>query len=194
MTALHSQPYKDAIDRVVQRRLELGWSQEELARRLPRYQKVAADPNQPADESGPEGSGQLQSFVSKFEQRQRRLDVIEFQHLCHVLGLRLCDVLPEHEWTGEAPPSRVPLARESLIEERTLAPRRARPGRAPGEVPLPERAPAAPEWRPGPPLGGAERSVEAPGHDEPLAADAPEPGPPPKPKPEPRRKPGRGRR
>ncbi len=149
MTALHSQPYKDAIDRLIARRHELGWSQEELARRLPRYERPASAAD---EEPAPEGGvGQLQSFVSKFEQRQRRLDVIEFMHVCHVLGLRVSEVLGEHAWDGAAPPSVVPLAREPLIEERALGPRRVRPARPPGETPA---------ARPLPPLGGASISRE----------------------------------
>ncbi len=33
--------------------------------------------------------GQPQSFVSKYEAGERRLDVIELRKLCHVLGLAL---------------------------------------------------------------------------------------------------------
>ncbi len=170
MTALHSQPYKDVIERVIARRLELGWSQEELARRLPRYAKPSGEA--PArDEGGAEATGQLQSFVSKFEQRQRRLDVIEFMHLCHALGLRLCEVLAEHDWAGEPPPTLVPLARESLLEERPLALRRARPGRGSGETP----SLARPQPWPAPaPMHGASRTD--PARDADIAADAPESG------------------
>jgi transcriptional regulator with XRE-family HTH domain len=172
MTALHSQPYKDVIERVIARRLELGWSQEELARRLPRYEKPSGD-GPPRDETSPEASGQLQSFVSKFEQRQRRLDVIEFMHLCHALGLRLCDVLGEHgdnAWSGEPPPTLVPLARETLLEERPLALRRARVAKSGGPRSVEEGS----SWRPAPPLGGASHASET---SEivaaPLAAEAP---------------------
>ncbi len=162
MTALHSQPYKDVIARVIARRLELGWSQEELARRLPRYEKPRGAASG-ADDPPSEASGQLQSFVSKFEQRQRRLDVIELMHVCHALGLRLCEVLGEHAWTGEPPPPIVPLARETLLEERPLALRRARMG----------RVVASSGWSPGPPAGGASHTSEMPIEPVPLAADEP---------------------
>ncbi len=171
MTALHSQPYKDVIERVIARRLELGWSQEELARRLPRYAKPSGE--LPArDEGGTEAAGQLQSFVSKFEQRQRRLDVIEFMHICHALGMRLCEVLAEHDWVGEPPPALVPLARESLLEERPLALRRVRPARSAPEQPGVVRPLA---WPAPPALGGASRSDEARAAS--LAADSPQPAP-----------------
>lgn len=194
MTALHSQPYKDAIDRVIKRRLELGWSQEELARRLPRYEKPSASGEPEAEQS----SGQLQSFVSKFEQRQRRLDVTEFEHVCHALGLSVAEAINEQEWNGEPPPPVIPLAREPHIQERRLGQRRVKPGRKPRTSPASEppaaeaavpgpRSPEPAEWGAEPPLGGAGHSVEASGEEPKRAADSPER--PPKPKPNPRRKP-----
>jgi transcriptional regulator with XRE-family HTH domain len=171
MTALHSQPYKDAIDRVVRRRLALGWSQEELARRLPRYERAAAAGAEPASGGGP--GGQLQSFVSKFEQCQRRLDVIEFEHVCHVLGLRVADALDEAAWNGAPPPPVVPLARKESAEERRRQHRRVKPGRKPGKPVRPAKTGSAPgrAWPPRTPYGGAGSSVEDPEREMPEAAD-----------------------
>lgn len=175
MTALHSQPYKNAIERVVQRRLDLGWSQEELARRLPRYERSPEGQEEPGTD---DGGGQLQSFVSKFEQCQRRLDVIEFEHVCHVLGLRVADALDEGNWDGEAPPAVVPRARQQSAEERKRAGRRVKPGRKPATPATSKKAPAPGQPWPRTTHGGAGHSVEDPALELPKAADAP-PDPPP---------------
>lgn len=184
MTALHSQPYKDAIERVIRRRIELGWSQEELARRLPRYEKPT-DPDQPSAAPEKQG-GQPQSYVSKFEQRERRLDVTEFEHVCHALGMRVADAIEEHKWNGEPPPRVVPLAQDPHLSEHKLGQRRIKPGRKPhaatvdgATVAEPVQAePAAAQpasWPQELPMGGASQSVEAPGHEQPRAADSPTP-------------------
>jgi transcriptional regulator with XRE-family HTH domain len=39
--------------------------------------------------------GQYQSFVSKYESGERRLDVFELRRVCNALGLSLTDVLKE---------------------------------------------------------------------------------------------------
>lgn len=184
MTALHSQPYKDAIDRVVKRRVDLGWSQEELARRLPRYERSPGQRDEPVSADDP--GGQLQSFVSKFEQCQRRLDVIEFEHVCHVLGLRVADALDEASWNGEPPPALVPLAREESPEQRRHG-RRVKSGRKPRGATIADAS--ARPWPARGPHGGAGRSAEDPAHELPEAAEGHAPA-----RPAPRSKRGRPRR
>ncbi len=37
--------------------------------------------------------GQTQSFVSKCERGERRIDVVELRHFCHALGISLADFI-----------------------------------------------------------------------------------------------------
>jgi transcriptional regulator with XRE-family HTH domain len=60
---------------MTQARVRLGLSQRELARLLKKPQ----------------------SFVSKYERGERRLDVVEFMELCKVLKLDACQVLRKIE-------------------------------------------------------------------------------------------------
>jgi transcriptional regulator with XRE-family HTH domain len=62
---LSSDSYVTLVDALAAVRRELAVSQEELARRL----------------------GKTQSFVSKIERRQRRIDVVEFIAVAEALGL-----------------------------------------------------------------------------------------------------------
>lgn len=41
--------------------------------------------------------GKPQSFVSRYESGERRLDVLELRHICKVLGLSLADFIKELE-------------------------------------------------------------------------------------------------
>lgn len=59
-------PYIEIIDRIVARRKELGMTQTDLALAY----------------------GEDQSFMSRIERRQRRIDVWEFVRLCRVLDLK----------------------------------------------------------------------------------------------------------
>jgi transcriptional regulator with XRE-family HTH domain len=63
--SLHSPLYQDLRQLLVQARAAAGLTQVELASRLERPQ----------------------SFVSKFETAERRLDVIEFIEVCRALGV-----------------------------------------------------------------------------------------------------------
>lgn len=56
-------------------RREAGINQEDLARRL----------------------GATQSFVSKYESGERRLDLLELRHICTAIGVPLTDVLQRFE-------------------------------------------------------------------------------------------------
>lgn len=65
------EPYVAIIDRLVARRRELAMTQSDLARLY----------------------GEDQSFISRIERRQRRLDVYEFVMFCRHLDLDPCVVL-----------------------------------------------------------------------------------------------------
>lgn len=65
MRSLHTKPYQAFIAVMVLARQEADMSQHELARRI----------------------GKPQSFVSKYERRERRLDVAEFIKVARALGL-----------------------------------------------------------------------------------------------------------
>jgi transcriptional regulator with XRE-family HTH domain len=41
--------------------------------------------------------GKIQSFVSKYERRERRLDVVEFVAIARAVGIDPCDVVREIE-------------------------------------------------------------------------------------------------
>ena len=65
MRSLHTKPYQAFVAVMVLARQEADMSQHELARRI----------------------GKPQSFVSKYERRERRLDVAEFIKVARALGL-----------------------------------------------------------------------------------------------------------
>ena len=69
--ARHSVEYDRFRDAMIAARRGSGLSQEALAVRL----------------------GKPQSFVSKYERGERRLDVVEFLHLCDSLGVDAVSVL-----------------------------------------------------------------------------------------------------
>lgn len=60
-------------------RLDAGLRQADLARKL----------------------GESQSFVSRYESGERRLDVLELRHICQVLGVSLADFIKELEGDSE---------------------------------------------------------------------------------------------
>ena len=70
------EPYIEIVDRLIARRRELKMTQTELA----------------------EAYGENQSFISRIERRQRRIDVYEFVRFCRVLrldpGAVLADIDP----------------------------------------------------------------------------------------------------
>ncbi|MBE0613803.1 MAG: helix-turn-helix transcriptional regulator [Burkholderiales bacterium] len=65
MKSTYTRQYQDFLVRIKAARKDAGMTQEELARRLKRPQ----------------------SFVSKYESGERRLDVIEFMHIADALGV-----------------------------------------------------------------------------------------------------------
>ena len=75
MKSVFTDEYKVFLRRLVSARREAELTQQELASRL----------NRP------------QSFVSKYERRERRLDVLEFVIVCHVLKVDACSIIREVE-------------------------------------------------------------------------------------------------
>lgn len=75
LKSIHSDQYAVLLDIVTTARNEMGLSQRELAKLLHKPQ----------------------SYVSKYERGERRLDIIEFLDLCKVLKLDSCVVLRKLE-------------------------------------------------------------------------------------------------
>ena len=75
MKSTHSELYGRFLSAITDARLQLGLSQRELAGLLKKPQ----------------------SYVSKYERGERRLDVVEFLDLCKVLKLDACAVLRKVE-------------------------------------------------------------------------------------------------
>jgi transcriptional regulator with XRE-family HTH domain len=71
-------PYIEIIDRLIARRHELGMTQTDLALAY----------------------GEDQSFISRVERRQRRIDVYEFVRMCRALRLDPTVVLQDIEPEG----------------------------------------------------------------------------------------------
>jgi len=69
-------PEQEALQRVLrQLRLGAGLRQEDLAQRL----------------------GEPQSFVSKYESGERRLDLVELRYICRAVGTTLTDLVDRFE-------------------------------------------------------------------------------------------------
>ena len=75
LKSVFTDEYEAFLRRLVSARIEAGLTQQELANRI----------NRP------------QSFVSKYERRERRLDVLEFISVCHVLNADTCSIIREIE-------------------------------------------------------------------------------------------------
>lgn len=76
-----ARPYIGLIEQLVRRRRELGMTQEQLGATF----------------------GEDQSFISRVERCQRRIDVYEFIRLCRVLGLEPSVILEAVEEKAPAP-------------------------------------------------------------------------------------------
>ena len=75
MKSVFTDEYEAFVQRLALARRQAGLTQQDLANRLNRHQ----------------------SFVSKFERCERRLDVLEFVTICRVLNLDACRVIREVE-------------------------------------------------------------------------------------------------
>ncbi len=73
MKTIHDQNYLELIANLRRLRSTLSVSQSELSIKL----------------------GKSQSYISKIECGDRRIDVIELLNICTILGSKLSDVLPE---------------------------------------------------------------------------------------------------
>lgn len=71
MKSLYSEKYRFFLSLLIEGRKHAGITQDALARRL----------------------GRPQSFVSKFENGERRLDAVEFLVICKQLGIDPCALL-----------------------------------------------------------------------------------------------------
>ena len=80
MKSTRSQPYVRLLELLVERRNAAGLTQSQVADRL----------------------GRPQSFISKFERGERRLDVIEFLEVCRQLETDPYQLLRDLERGGES--------------------------------------------------------------------------------------------
>ena len=72
MKSIYDQRYIEVVALVRKARERSGLTQREIAQRL----------------------GRPQSYLSKVETCERRVDLIELMQLCRVMGVRLADVVP----------------------------------------------------------------------------------------------------
>lgn len=79
---LHEERYRRMIERLVEVRRRLGLSQATVA------QQLVLDPQRPTKRP-------TQSFVSKCENRERRLDPVELAEFARIYGIRVADLLGE---------------------------------------------------------------------------------------------------
>lgn len=75
MKSVFTKEYEQLLSQLVEARKRQGLTQDDLAAKL----------------------GRLQTFVSKYERGERRLDVIEFIHVAHALGLKVAPLIADIE-------------------------------------------------------------------------------------------------
>lgn len=73
MKSIYSQSYRMLLSRITQARKDAGITQAELAEQL----------------------GRPQSFISKIESGERRIDVVEFLQVAHLVGFDPCALLQD---------------------------------------------------------------------------------------------------
>lgn len=73
MKSIHSHSYRTLLDRIIKSRKDAGITQAELANKL----------------------GRPQSFVSKIESGERRMDVVEYLHIAKHVGFEACALMQE---------------------------------------------------------------------------------------------------
>ena len=88
MKSIFTDEYEVFLQRLVAARREAGLTQQDLATRI----------NRP------------QSFVSKYERGERRLDVLEFVMMCHAVSVDPCSIIREVEsrLLGQSHPGELP--------------------------------------------------------------------------------------
>lgn len=73
MKSIYSQSYRALLARITQARKEAGITQADLAKQL----------------------GRPQSFISKIESGERRIDVVEFLQVAHLIGFDPCALIQD---------------------------------------------------------------------------------------------------
>jgi len=76
MKTIHSKVYKSLIEDLKQKRLEMKLTQASVSRAL----------------------GKTQSYISKIENYEKRLDILEFVNLSKVYRIQPSEVLKSHGW------------------------------------------------------------------------------------------------
>lgn len=71
MKSIFTQEYRDVIDQLIEARLKADLNQNQIARKL----------------------AKSQSFVSKYECCDRRLDIVEFVRICRIVDIDPCRVI-----------------------------------------------------------------------------------------------------
>lgn len=90
MKSIYSQSYRTLLTRITQARKEAGITQAGLAEQL----------------------GRPQSFVSKLESGERRIDVVEFLQVAHLIGFDPCALLQELRLTQAQKTKKTPKKRK----------------------------------------------------------------------------------
>ena len=84
--SVHTDQYKFFVSELRKARLEAGLTQEQLAERL-----------QPTSELRPQEArrmrSKMQGFVSLYENRERRLDILEVHTICRALGVSFIEFM-----------------------------------------------------------------------------------------------------
>ena len=75
MKSIFTEEYESFLESLISARKHTGFTQQDLALRL----------------------GKPQSFVSKYERRERRLDVVEFVTICRSLNIDPCRIIRKIE-------------------------------------------------------------------------------------------------
>lgn len=71
MKSVFTEGYDGFVEKLTAARKAAGVTQADLAKRI----------------------GKPQSFVSKYERRERRLDVVEFLVICRAIGIDACNII-----------------------------------------------------------------------------------------------------
>ena len=61
---------------------------------------------------------QSQSFVSKYESGERRLDLLELQHICRAVGLSLAEFVHRFEGSANETRQEIPKSAKTLLGKR----------------------------------------------------------------------------
>lgn len=90
MKSIYSQTYRALLTRITQARKEAGITQADLAEQL----------------------GRPQSFISKIESGERRIDVVEFLQVAHLIGFDPCALIQDLRLTQAQKTKKIPKKRK----------------------------------------------------------------------------------